>query len=122
MLQKLGACSDADGCKQVNLVDLLTKIDEQRPTLLLKLNLICHPIHKLRLLRMSWTERKTNKWVLEKIGSVLMLRKSMSEIKMRLFGHIVRKNGMEKRLMPGEMEGKRRRGRPATTWTQDLKE
>ena len=30
-----------------------------------------------RLLRVSWTERKTNKWVLEKIGSVLMLRKSM---------------------------------------------
>ena len=44
-----------------------------------------------RLLRVSWTERKTNKWVLEKIGSVLMLRKSMSERKMRFFGHIVRK-------------------------------
>ena len=50
-----------------------------------------------RLLRVSWTERKTNKWVLEKIGSVLMLRKSMSERKMRFFGHIVQKNGMEKR-------------------------
>ena len=32
-----------------------------------------------RLLRVSWTERKTNKWVLEKIGSVLMLRKSIGE-------------------------------------------
>ena len=31
--------------------------------------------------------RKTNKWVLEKIGSVLMLRKSMAEKKIRLFGH-----------------------------------
>ena len=48
-----------------------------------------------RLLRVSWTERNTNKWVLEKIGSVFMLRKSMSERKMRFFGHIVRKNGME---------------------------
>ena len=65
---------------------------------------------------------KTNKWVLEKIGSVLMLRKSMSERKMRFFGHIVRKNGMEKRLMQGNIEGNRRRGRPATTWFQDLKE
>ena len=46
----------------------------------------------------------------------------MSERKMRFFGHIVRKNGMEKRLMQGKMEGKRRRGRPATTWFQDLKE
>ena len=41
---------------------------------------------------------------------------------MRFFGHIVRKNGIEKRLMQGEMEGKRRRGRPATTWLQDLTE
>ena len=65
------------------------------------------------------------KWVLEKIGSVLMLRKSMAERKMRFFGHIVQKNGKEKRLMQGKMEGnlgKRRRGRPATTWFQDLKE
>ena len=46
----------------------------------------------------------------------------LSERKMRIFGHIVRKNGMEKRLMQGKMEGKRRRGRPATTWFQDLKE
>ena len=32
---------------------------------------------------------------LEKIGSVLMLRKGMAERMMRFFGHIVRKNGME---------------------------
>ena len=75
-----------------------------------------------RLLRVSWTESKTNKWVLEKIGSVLILRKSMSERKMRFFGHIVRKNGMEKRLTQGNMKGKRRMGRPATTWFKDLKE
>ena len=75
-----------------------------------------------RLLMGLWMERKTNKWVLEKLRYVLMLTKSMAERKMRLFGHIVRKNGMEKRLMQGKMEGKRRRGRPATTWFQDLKE
>ena len=44
------------------------------------------------------------------------------ERKMMLFGHIVRKNGMKNRLMQGKMEGKRRRGRPATTWFQELKE
>ena len=75
-----------------------------------------------RLLRVSWVESKTNKWVLEEIGSVLMLRKSMAERKMRFFGHIVRKNGMEKRLMQGKVEGTRRRGRPTTAWFQDLKE
>ena len=75
-----------------------------------------------RLLRVSWKERKTNKWVLEKIGSVLTLRKSMGERKSRFFGYIVRKYGMKNILMQGKMEGKRRRGRPATTWFQDLKE
>ena len=59
-----------------------------------------------RLLRVSWTERKTNKWVLEKIGSVLMLRKSMSERKMRFFGHIVQKNGMEKKLINARKDGR----------------
>ena len=68
----------------------------------------------------KFTER--DQMALEKIGSVLMLRKSMSERKIRFVGHIVRKNGMEKRMMQGNMEGKRRRGRPATTWFQDLKE
>ena len=65
---------------------------------------------------------ETNKLVLEKIGSVLTLRNSLAERKMRLFGHIVRKNGMKNRLMRGKMEGNRRRDRPATTWFQDLKE
>ena len=62
------------------------------------------------LLRVSWKERKTNKWVLEKIGPVLTLTKSMAERKMRFFGHIIRKNGMKNRLMQGKMEGKQRPG------------
>ena len=41
---------------------------------------------------------------------------------MRFFGHIVRKNGMEERLMQGKVGGNRRRGRPATTGFQDLKD
>ena len=49
-------------------------------------------------------------------------RKNMAERKMRFFGHIVRKNGMEKRLMQGKVGGKGRRGRPAKAWFQDLKE
>ena len=67
-----------------------------------------------RLLRVAWMERKTNKCVMEKIGSVLMLRMSMAERKVRFFGHIVRKNGMEKRLTQRKREGKRRRDRPAS--------
>ena len=50
------------------------------------------------------------------------VEKSMAERKMRFFGRIARKNGMEKRLMQGKVGCKRRRGRPATAWFQDLKE
>ena len=39
-----------------------------------------------------------------------------------LWPHCTEERYMEKRLMQGKMEGKRRRGRPATTWFQDLKE
>ena len=69
-------------------------------------------------------DRKTNKWVLDKIGSVFnfMLRKSMAERKMKFFGHIVRNIALKKRLIQGNGEGKRGRGRPAKTWFQDLKE
>ena len=46
-------------------------------------------------------ERISNKLMLDKIGSVLMLRKSMAVSKTRFFGHIVRNNSMEKRLIEG---------------------
>ena len=59
-----------------------------------------------RLLRVSWTERKTNKWVLEKIGSVLMLRKSMSEEDEVLWQH-----RLEERY--GEKTDARKDGRQA---------
>ena len=51
-------------------------------------------------------DRKTNKWVLDKIGSVFnfMLRKSMAERKMRFFGQIVR--SIEKKIDTYRERGK----------------
>ena len=65
------------------------------------------------LLRVSWTDKRTNQWVLDKIGTSPVQRKSMI-VKMRFFGHIVRKGGMERCIIKGKVEGKRRKGRP---WT-----
>ena len=48
-----------------------------------------------KLLRVSWTEKRTNKWILEKLGSELILLKNIAERKMKLFGHIVRRGGLE---------------------------
>ena len=64
-----------------------------------------------RLLRVSWTDKRTNQWVLDKIGTSLVLRKNMILKKTRFFGNIIRKGGVEE---------KRRRGRPLTSWASDI--
>ncbi len=46
-----------------------------------------------RLLRISWTDKKTNFWVLNKIGKRLTIRKSILERKLGYCGHIVRRDG-----------------------------
>ena len=60
--------------------------------------------------------------VLETIGTELMLRKNIDSRKLRYFGHVSRKDGsVEKLITQGKVEGSRRRGRPATSWTDDTK-
>ena len=74
-----------------------------------------------RVLRVPWTAMKTNRWVLDTIGSGPILRKQMAVRKMRYFGHVVRRNGFEKEIIQGSVEGRRRRGRPATPWSEDFR-
>jgi hypothetical protein len=75
-----------------------------------------------RLLRVSWQEKRTNTWVLENIGSGLVLQTNIRERKLRYFGHIIRKDAsIEKHLIQGSVEGRRGRGRPITSWTDDIK-
>ena len=42
-----------------------------------------------RVLRIPWTERKTNAWVLDKIGNRLMLRDMVRRRKLHFFGHVI---------------------------------
>ena len=74
-----------------------------------------------RILRVPWTAKKTNRWVLDTIGSDLVLRKQMAQRKMRFFGHTIRRDGFEKDIIQGAVEGKRRRRRPASAWFEDIK-
>jgi hypothetical protein len=75
-----------------------------------------------RLLQVTWKDKKTNSWILDKIGTCLTIRKDIMERKLKYFGHIVRKNGgIEKQILQGAMEGRRGRGRPSTSWTNDVK-
>ncbi len=50
------------------------------------------------------------------------LEKGYSNRKMRFFGHFMRHDCLEKLLIQGKVEGKRRRGRPPKGWMDDIKE
>ena len=70
---------------------------------------------------MSWKDKKTNVWVLEKIGTDLTIRRGIMERKLNYFGHIVRRSeGVEKQILQGAVEGKRGRGRPPISWTDNI--
>ena len=75
-----------------------------------------------RILRISWTERKTNTWVLEKLRAKKSLRADIITRKLSYFGHITRHQCLQKTIMQGMVEGKRKRGRPPASWLDDIKQ
>ena len=77
-----------------------------------------------KILRISWTEKKTNEWVLETAGVERSLLESIKRRKMSYFGHIMRKQGdcLEKEIMQGTVPGTRARGRPRKRWMDNLGE
>ena len=69
------------------------------------------------------TELRTNKSVLEEIKPEVPLESRIQRLKLKYFGHVIRKdNSIEKSIMLGKVEGKRRRGRPRTRWIDGVKE
>jgi len=69
-------------------------------------------------LQISWTAKKTNKWVLNKAGVNRELLDTVKARKLANYGHTMRKQGscLEKEIMQGTMPGARRLGRPRTAW------
>ena len=61
-----------------------------------------------RILRIPWTERKTNAWVLKELGTELTLRADIVARKLKFFGHATRHHGLQKVIIQGMVEGKRR--------------
>ena len=74
-----------------------------------------------RMLRVSWTAKKTNEWVLNKAGVKRKLLDTVKARKLAYYGHTTRKQGLEKEIMQGTMSGARRRGRPRTAWMDNIK-
>ena len=65
-----------------------------------------------RLLRVSWTARSSNQSILKEISPGFSLKGLMLKLKLQYFGHLMRRaDSLEKTLIPGKIEGRRRRGR-----------
>ena len=64
-----------------------------------------------RLLRVSWTARRSNQSVLKEISPGISLEGMMLKLKLQYFGHLLRRvDSLEKTLMLGGIGGRRRRG------------
>ena len=64
-----------------------------------------------RLLRVPWTARRSNQSILQEISSGCSLEGLMLKLKLQYFGHLMqRTDSLEKTLMLGKIEGRRRRG------------
>jgi hypothetical protein len=75
------------------------------------------------MLRIHWSQRRTNISVLEEIGVTKRLLHTINIQMLRYFGHISRRRGnnIEKDIMQGLIEGKRKRGRPRSRWIDQVK-
>ena len=64
-----------------------------------------------RLLRVPWTARRPNQFILKEISPEYSLEGLMLKLKLQYFGHLIRRaDSLEKTLMLGKIEGRRRRG------------
>ena len=61
-----------------------------------------------RLLRVHWTARKSNQFILKEINPEYSLEVLMLELKFQYFDHLMRTNSLEKTLIVGKIEGRRR--------------
>ena len=70
-----------------------------------------------RLLRVSWTARRSNQSILKEISLGCSLEGLMLKLKLQYFGHLMwRADSFENTLMLGKIEGRRRRGRQRMRW------
>ena len=69
------------------------------------------------LLRVSWTTRRSNQSILKEISPESSLEGLMLKLKLQSFGHLMRRaDSLEKTLMLGKIEGRRKRGQRMRCW------
>ena len=72
-------------------------------------------------MRVPWTARKSNQSILKKISPEFSLQGLMLKLKLQYFGHLMqRADSLEKTLMLGGIQGRRRRGRQRMRWLDGI--
>ena len=74
-----------------------------------------------RLLRVPWTAKRSNQSILKEIIPGISLEGMMLKLKLQYIGHLTRRvDSLEKTLMLGGIEGRRRRGQPRMRWLDGI--
>ena len=74
-----------------------------------------------RLLRVPWTARRSNQSLLKEISPGCSLEGLMLKLKLQYFGHLIRRgDSLEKTLVLGKIQGRRRRGRQRMRWLDGI--
>ena len=72
-------------------------------------------------MRVPWTARRSNQSILKEISPGCLLKGLMLKLKLQYFGHLMqRTDSLEKTLILGKIEGRRRRGRQEMGWLDGI--
>ena len=72
-------------------------------------------------MRVPWTAGRSNQSILKEISPDYLLEGLMLKLKLQYFGHLMQRiDSLEKTLMLGRIEGRRRRGRQRTRWLDGI--
>ena len=73
------------------------------------------------LVRVPWTARRSNQSILKEISPGCYLEGMMLKLKLKYFGHLMRRvDSLEKTMMLGGIEGRRRRGQQRMRWLDGI--
>ena len=79
------------------------------------------PQYWRRFLRITWIARKSNQSILKEISPEYSLKGLMLKLKLQYFGHLMRRtDSLEKTLILGRLEGRRRRGQQRMRWLDGI--
>ena len=72
-------------------------------------------------MRVPWTARRSNQSILKEINPGISLEGMVLKLKLQYFGHLMRRaDSLEKTLMLGKIEGRRRRGQQRMRWLDGI--